>query len=564
MTFTVAEIAVTLLAILVSFAAPGLVNTPGKRLEAIARPLYAQPWRVVAVVMFTAIVLRGALLPLVGPAVTRVHDEHSLLLQAQTLISGAFAAPAHPFWRHFESFHINVVPTHASIYFPGRGVPMAIGLWLANEPWVGIWLSMILLSGAVAWALMGWVRPSLALVGGLIVVVRFGVFSYWINAYWGGAFTALGAALAFGAMPRLWRAFDWRNGALLGIGLLILMTTRPFEGLLFSLPIAALVAWRAWRHIAGREYAAILRVALPAGLCVALGMGAILASNHAATGNYRTTPYDLNRERYAMAPAMLASDPIQPLTSPSERFRAFYEWEAEFHDRRETISGTVGSVVSKLAKLWKFYIGGALVIPLLLGAAILARGRGAALLPAISVVAGFLFVTWDFAHYVAPILVVLILAVVVGLDRLRGWCWRGRAIGAALARSLVGVCALMLAMPVAYLTTGFPTMTNNHWDAACCAFEAQTTQTRMTAQLRRLPGRDLVFVRNRPGDLIHTEWVYNEPYPDAAEIVWARDLGNRRNAALRAYYREHRHWVVNGGGRDGSLRQLGGSTSTHP
>lgn len=546
MIFFTVESALTLAAILVSLAAPGLVNRPAERIERTLRPLWARPIRLVLSVMLLATTLRAAMLPLVGPSVMRIHDEHSMLLQAKTLLTGAFAAPPHPFWQHFESFHINVIPTHASIYFPGRSFPMAVGLWLADEPWVGIWLSMILMSGAIAWMLLGWVRPSMALVGGLIVVVRFGVFSYWINSFWGGAFTALGAALVLGALPRLLRAFDWRNGWLMGIGLLILMTTRPYEGLWFCLPVAAILSWRAWRQLVGGDSAGVLRMAVPAVVCFGLGLAVLLSVNKATTGNYAVTPYEVNRERYATAPAMLFAPSIVPMAVPDDRFARFYAWEDAYHQRRSLIAGLPRVVVDKLYSLWKFYVGVALLLPFLLGAIYLIRTRPLLLLPAVSVVGGFMLVTWDFAHYAAPVLTGVIAATVVGLDQLRTWRFRGCASGAALSRLLPMVGVVLLAIPAAHLATGFPPLWNNNWSASCCAFETETVQSRTAAQLKASPGRDLVIVRYAPTDSIHTEWIYNEPDPDAADIVWAKDLGPARNNALRAYYRNRHHWLIDG------------------
>jgi hypothetical protein len=65
-------------------------------------------------------------------------------------------------------------------------------------------------------------------------------------------------------------------------------------------------------------------------------------------------------------------------------------------------------------------------------------------------------------------------------------------------------------------------------------------------KLRAAPGRDLVIVRYGRNHVIHRDWVYNGADIDAADIVWARDMGER-NRELLEYYRDRTVWLLRDG-----------------
>src|SRR6185503_985198 len=184
-----------------------------------------------------AMSLRIVLLPLIPIPMPAVHDEFSYLLMADTFAHGRITNPTHPLWKHFETFHEIQKPTYTSMYYPAQGAFLAVGQVVFRNPFWGVWLSAGLMCGAICWMLQGWVRPSWALIGGLLAVIRLGTVSYWANSYWGGAVTALGGTLMLGALPRLKSSWSVGNAGLMGLGFSLVALSRPYESIFFAVPV---------------------------------------------------------------------------------------------------------------------------------------------------------------------------------------------------------------------------------------------------------------------------------------------------------------------------------------
>src|ERR1700691_3661922 len=187
------------------------------------------------------VAIRLALLGIYPVPEPSIHDEFSHLLLADTLVHGRLTNPPHPMWQHLESIHIIQQPTYNSMYPPGQGAFLALGEWLFHEPWVGVVASVGLMFAAMCWMMQAWLPPKWALYGTLLAILAFGLSTLWMNSYLGGAVPGIGGALVLGAVRRL--RHDGlpkaRQSILLGIGVVLLMNTRPFEGMVLTL--AALV-----------------------------------------------------------------------------------------------------------------------------------------------------------------------------------------------------------------------------------------------------------------------------------------------------------------------------------
>lgn len=69
----------------------------------------------------TVVVLRLALLPWFPIPLPFVPDDFSFLLACETFAHGHLTNPTPAMWTHFESVHIDMLPTYQSMYFRARG-----------------------------------------------------------------------------------------------------------------------------------------------------------------------------------------------------------------------------------------------------------------------------------------------------------------------------------------------------------------------------------------------------------------------------------------------------------
>ena len=294
-------------------------------------------------------------------------DEFSYLLMGDTLSSGHLANPSPRVPEFFETFHVLVRPVYASKYFSAQGLLLALGEKLTGHPAVGVWLSAALACAAICWMLQAWIGPTWGLLGGLLMVVQYGTYSYWSQSYWGGMVAALGGALFCGAVRRLWDRFCWPNAIWLGVGLVLLANSRPLEGMIAILPITGLFLLRILRERRWKEPALWHGLVLPAGIILLLGAAWTASYNRAITGSAWKAPYVLHDQQYMEAPVFIFLPPHPEITYSNPILETYYRSQGlRFYATERVPAGLIQACSRKLSTWWAFYCGLLLSLPLVL------------------------------------------------------------------------------------------------------------------------------------------------------------------------------------------------------
>lgn len=484
------------------------------------------------------IVIRVALILVLGIPHPHWNDEFSYLLAADTFAHGKLTNPTHPMWIHFESFHIIERPTYMSMYPPAQGIVLAAGQLLGN-PWIGQLLITAATCSALCWALQGWLPPRWALFGAALAALRLGILSYWMNSYWCASVAALGGALVLGAWPRLKKEFSVGNALLMAAGLAILANSRPYEGLVFAIPIAVtMLAWLLGaKHPAFRR--SLPRVVIPILLVLLLAGVATGYYYYRVTGNPFRMAYQVNRETYATAPYFLWQTRQAQPTYHHEVFRSFYALELQHFEASRTLSGFLKSSAGKAGQWWQLYLGPALTLPLLaLPWAVRDSKLRFPLLVLACMGVGFTVQTWTLPHYFAPGTAVLYLVVVQCMRYLRLWRWRDGQIGESLVAMIPIVASALILLRVTAVVAHAPI--EPAWP------RGNLERVRILHELEQMPGQQLVVVDYGPHHDVDWEWVWNSADIDQSKVVWARDMGTAENQELLDYFKNRHVWRLHG------------------
>lgn len=556
--FTPREVAVDsvlltlcLLAVLV----PHLGSPALRRIERWGSRIALRKGAIVAFIAL-AIGLRLTVLWLTPVPVPVQRDEFGYLLAADTFAHGRLTNPSHPLGIFFETFHENMWPTYMSKWPPGQGAFLALGQRLGH-PWIGVLLTVATMAAAGVWMLWGWFPSRWALLGGALLLLRLGIFNYWVNSYFGGAAAATGGALALGALPRITRHQRTRDALILALGFTLLANTRPLEGLVLALVVlAALLGWAfnkrrpAWRPM-------FQRLVLPFSTAMLLCALFIGYYNWRLTGSALLLPFALHERRYVSTPTLFWEKERAPLHYSNPQLEAFYRDIATgfwIKGRVDSVGTALSHILRNLRHYLYFFVWPELCIPLLVLPCALLAPRGRILI--LFMGAFFLSTLLNHfiaPHYFAPFTLVLFAIVIEGIRRLRASDYRGRRVGIAISRVVVLVAILaapfhwypypprfgLTRIAVALLSPIDPVV--RQWQRPP---EKGIMREEIERQLDSIPEESLVIVRYSSDHDVSNEWVYNRADIDHAKVVWAREIPGIDIRPLLDYFRTRRVWLL--------------------
>lgn len=475
------------------------------------------------------LLVRGALLPLWSIPKPVIYDEFGYLLQADTFVAGRLTNPPHQLWPFFESVYVLQQPTYNAKFPPGQGLAMALGQRLFGDAWFGVWLSAGVLMATLCWALQGWLPPAWALLGAFFVLPLC-VSSYWMNSYWGGALAAIGGALVLGSYPRLVRRGQSGFAWLLGLGLVILASTRMYEGLVFAIPILLML------FVQARQ----VRVWAPVAIVVALGAAFMLVYDYRVTGHVFRFPYIEYNRQYGYA-SPFSFLPLQPekLYRHASIFNLHHYWEYEHWVRSRSWHVLVDRPKDWYTALSTLVGGSPLALLLVAFLASTAQDRRIRL-PKICIgmtMLGSLVQIVYYPHYAAPATAAVMIVLVQSFRHLRLVQVDQVPFGRFLSRAIPATAFLLL------LGSEGARLWRQETPEQTQPVNAR--RDKLEAGLReRSVRRNVIIVRYTGNQSPHEEWVYNRADIDAAEVVWAHDMGAQEDRKLVDYFKDRSIWLL--------------------
>jgi hypothetical protein len=395
--------------------------------------------------------------------------------------------------------------------------------------------------------LYAWVPPRWAILGGVLVMINpmLGIAGYWAQSYWGGAVAATGGALVLGGIKRLMRQVRIRDSLLMGIGLVILANSRPFEGLLVSVPAGIFLLIRILKQRGPDLRVSIRRIALPIVLVLLVTITGMGFYNLSVTGYPLRMPYQVHEETYSVAPLFLWQK-LAPV--PEYRHKVIRDFHAShalpLYTSQRSISGFLLEDTSLLLSCG-FLAVNIFLLPVIIAFRVLLpwtlRNPWAhrALVIYFVLGLGLLTETFKSPHYLAPVIGLNYYFVLNAL-RLARW-----------SKKRTGHVLLLLMPLLAIVALAVSLYGNIKTDSS--SWHIQRAQ--LLQQLKQEHEEHLIVVSYGPTHSIDNEWVYNEADIDQAKVIFARAINKREDCQLIEYFKSRRIWSLEVDG-DQSIAKL--------
>jgi hypothetical protein len=587
------ELLLTLLSVLGAFLAPQISLPAFRFTMRHLRRAARRPGWAMAFVAALPLLLRAALLAWMPAPQPQIQEEFSYLLGADTFAHGRLANPTHPMAVFFDNMQLIQTPHYASARLPGQAAFLGAGEAMFHSPWMGVYLSVGLMCAAFYWMLRGWAPPVWALLAALLFAIRFGVFTYWMNSYWGGSVIALGGALVLGALARILRRPRMRDALLYALGCCLLASNRPYEGFFFVLPTVAVLGFH-WRKAGSETRARLLLLGSAAIFIVAVYLGWFAFYNDATTGSPFQTAYGLWRQQQSVVPAFWWQ-PLRrtlPVYYSAQTYQFNAVWEVGIYRAlHRSIAAGMEEMGWRLMQFLRLYLRPLLLLPMLAAVAGASSRRGrkhAGLRNGLWVAAGLLaaflghslvftsiflvggvfllmqgevsprlrlpiavllagaasamLTNFNMPTYESPFTAAALILVAAGLESIAAWR-RRRGTGAALALNLSFCCGLMFLVSTAFSI--FHVHVTHEAPFYWSTYENELAdRAAVESFLERQPGQQLAIVRYGAGHDVLKEWVWNLADIDAQKVVWAREQKPGWTAQLVKYYRGRTIWLV--------------------
>jgi hypothetical protein len=286
------------------------------------------------------------------------------------------------------------------------------------------------------------------------------------------------------------------------------------------------------------------------------------------TGTPFNTPYLINTRTYDPAPYFpwQSSKPMPANRQPELR-RFYLKTDVSLYRFSRTFPGWIRMKIATLGAVQIFFLGYILLLPQVVALALTPYGFSwrnmrwqtrFLLVTCGAVIIGNLLPIGYLPHYSAPITGAILALVLIAMQYVRGWQWRGRPSGAFIARAVPSVCALLLILRAGAGPLHLPL--DPKWPQKGYATWSSPTpknyeRSAVLKELREFPGRQLAIVHYSPGhDLVYHEWVYNRADLDTAKVIWAHDMGPEKNKGLIDFFKDRRAWLVDADDNPPELR----------